>query len=391
MNAFVDFVDRLIYGTGAEAEITPNHRDWLAATPSPSGTQWIAHHLDNLLPAYEAWLTGEHQPPLQPWDGTRPEPWDPASSVPLGTDLDGSFTGISTLEQLGTALMTRLATVAVTADELAGLTKAPYSYRFWGYLKWAEHLRLRFGGTTSVAAATVYDRDGTILSPLPFCDVFNELHWRWHDADGTTPLPSSPTPTFTTTVGQRAKVGGVGMMMGEEFIRFHREHLEIFTRWLARTGQPAVRGINMNNGFAGWPGPDGVNNPSTWVEWEEAAFINEEFGDTDDELRTFYSTVNSLGTNINLGIHGTGHTQNSDIASIFHNNYVPRFHAWHGWIDNQWTWRAPRFMRFDPTTKLGERVFAPVLQSGGDFPGLAALTIVRDPLLSADVLSPANA
>ncbi len=392
MDTFIAFIARLIYGTGAEAEITPNHDAWTAAHPSPSGADWLDHHVDSMLPAFEAWLSSRFLPPIIPWDGTRPEPWDPASDIPLGTDLDGSFTGVASLDQLGAALRDRFALVDNTADELNGITKAPFSYRYWGYVKWAELMRRRFNGEIVVPPSPIYDRDGTLLSAIPFTDTFNELHWRWHNADGATPLPASgPTPGLRTTAGQRARLGGIGMGSGEEFIRFHRDHVELFTRWLARTGQPAVRGIDMYNGNTGWPGSN-TGNPSTWVEADDDPWINGETGDADGHLRTDETDVDDLGSDMNFGIHGSGHLRNTDIAPIFHNNYVPRFHAWHGWIDNQLWWREPRFARWDPTTGLRERVFEPVLSTGADWPGLPALTIVRDPLeTGGDVVSPASA
>jgi hypothetical protein len=390
MDAFNDFITRLIYGTGAEGEITPNHADWVSANPSPTGTAWLAHHVDRMLPAFESWRAAHNLPPIVPWDGTRSEPWDSSSDIPLGTDLDGTFTGISTLAQLGAALDGRLTLVGGTADELNGLTKAPFSYRYWSFVKWASQIRDRFNGAVILPPTHVYDRDGTPLSATPFTDVFNELHWRWHNADGMTAAPSSPTPGFATSVGQRARSGGVGMGSGEEFIRFHRDHVELFSRWLARTGQPAVRGINLYNNNTGWPGSN-TGNPSTWTEADDDPWINDEAGDTDGNLRTSTADANDLGSDMNSGIHGSGHLRNTDIASIFHNNYVPRFHAWHGFIDNQLWWREPRFARWDATTGLRQRVFEPRLASGAAWPGLPALTIVRDPAAASDAVSPAAA
>ena len=118
MDSFVDFNTRLIYGTGAEAEITPNHDDWVTANPSPSGADWLDHHVDRVLPAFEGWLTSHNLPPIIPWDGTRPEPWDATADIPLGTDLDGSFTGIATLDDLGAALDTRYTLGAVAVVEV---------------------------------------------------------------------------------------------------------------------------------------------------------------------------------------------------------------------------------------------------------------------------------
>ena len=66
--------------------------------------------------------------------------------------------------------------------------------------------------------------------------------------------------------------------------------------------------------------------------------------------------------------------------------------AWHVFLDDQWFFREPRFARFDDATGLRDRRFRPVLSSTGTpWPGLAALTIIRDPLASADSVSPVDA
>jgi hypothetical protein len=381
VDAFVTFVTRLIYGSGAEAVITPNHRSWVAANPSPTGTQWLAHHVDAMLPAYESWLAAHNLPPIVPWNGTRPAPWDPSQDIPLPPALDGSFTGVTTLGQLGDALAARYTTVAGTAAEIFGLEKAPFSHRYWGFVRWAKEMRDRFNGLIVLPAPQLYDRDGTKLSAIPFLDAFNELHWRWH----LDPPASGPTPGLTSSAGQRAGEGGVGMSPGEEFIKFHHDHNAILFEWLARAGEPAVRPINMGSG---WPLPaQAASNPSAWTEPDDDPWINVEGGDTDLHLQA-KATIADIGNTVT---HGSGHGNNTDIGSLIHNNYSQRFFAWHGWIDNQWWWREPRFARWDATTGLRERLFRPELQTGGPWPGLAALTIVREPGSAADVVSPANA
>jgi hypothetical protein len=95
-----------------------------------SGTEWLHHHLDRMLPAYAAWLSAELIPPVTAWDGVRHTPWGPGQDLPLRADLDGRFTGIGTLEALGLALRNRYAQAATVAEELDGLLKAPFRYRF---------------------------------------------------------------------------------------------------------------------------------------------------------------------------------------------------------------------------------------------------------------------
>src|SRR5215210_8440353 len=203
MDTLIIIISRLIYGTGAEAVITPNHRQWVSANPSPTGTQWLGHHVDAMLPAYESWLASRNLPPVTPWDGSRPAPWSSASDIPVPVGLDGNFAagGITTLDQLGTALKNRFNTVAATAQELGGPEKAPFSFRYWGYMKWAQGLRSRFQGEPVVPPAVLYDRDGTPLSAIPFLDVYNQCHRSWHV--GSTPA-TGPTPGLLTSAGQIA-------------------------------------------------------------------------------------------------------------------------------------------------------------------------------------------
>lgn len=396
MATYVEFVSRLIYGSDTEAEITPNHSTWISDNPSPTGSQWFAHHVDNMLAAYENWLADNNLPPVTVWEGEFPLPWDPTNNAPIPVELDGSFTGVASEDDLGEALKDRWDDeVSPRASELNGDEKAPFSYRYWGYMKWAQQLRDRFNGGIPIPPATIYDRDGTMLSAIPFTNVFNELHWRWHGSEFATfptDLPDDVTPGFATSVGQRARAGGVGMGNGEEFILFHRDHIKLFTRWLDRTGQPAVRGRNMhNNNSQGWPGSDNTGNPSTWVEADIDPWINDENGDTDNNLLNDLTDVEDLGA-ANLGsVHSGGHFRNSDIQSVYHNNYVPRFFTWHGWIDNQLWWREPRFARWDDVTGLRDRVFEPVLNTSADWPGMNAITIVRDLDAPEDAISPVDA
>src|SRR5215471_17060624 len=101
MAAFVDAVESFIYGTGLAPN--PNHQTWLTLGLS-SGTDWLTHYLDQMLAAYEAFLAAEQLPPAIAWDGVRRAPWDSSLDLALGSDLNGSFTGISSLNDLGNAL-----------------------------------------------------------------------------------------------------------------------------------------------------------------------------------------------------------------------------------------------------------------------------------------------
>jgi hypothetical protein len=379
--SYADFVESLIYGSGLGS--APNHRDWIGANPSPTGTQWLAHHVDRMLATYTSWLIGEALPPTAAWDGVRCAPWDSSLDLPLPPSLDGSFTGVTTVDQLGNALRDRLLLVSGVADELAGLVKAPFSYRYWAYLEWARQMRQRFFGERVFPSGIVLDRDGTILSPVAFADAFNDLHRNWHVGSDAS---SEPTPGFVTTAGQRAQAGILGLAnRGEEFLRFHREHMDLFFRWLARTEQPPLRPIDMGHP-GGWPptGAPPTSSPTPWAINEEAVAA----AGAGSGLGPLAS-LNEIG-DIEFIYHVNGHSQNTDIGPLQHNNYVPRFHHWHNWIDSQWWWREPRFAQSVAISGERTRIFRPVLQSGADFPGLLAVSIVRDPLAPADTIDPAD-
>jgi len=411
MESFVDFISRLIYATAAEAEVTPNHENWLSSNPSPTGLDWIAHHLDSLLPAYENWLSFNNLPPLLPWNGTDTRPWDAGEEYPLAGDPLNNPMTLVDLNALGAAFSDRYDTITSGGDrasELVGKTKAPFSYRFWGYLKFVSNIRKEYEGEIVIPTTIMYDRDGTLLSPVPFCNTFNTLHANWHNVNSATAQNSQATPGFESSAGQTTFLGGLGMGSGEEFIKFHHDHVELFSRWLSRTGQLPVKPINLYNAGSGWPGTS-PGNPSTWSEDLHELWINDKNGDTDSQMLDILGDVDDVGSAMNgstptqdrdgnpitlsnTRIHGSGHTTNTDISSLAHNNFVSRFHAWHGWIDSQWYWRKPRFGYYDNTEKQRVKVFDPLdFSSGNSWDGMKALTIVRDPLTASDSISPDNA
>src|SRR4051794_2451874 len=178
-----------------------------------------------MLPAFESWLATNNLPPINIWNGTDTAPYTPGLEVPLDPALDGTFTGVGSLEVLGQKLRDRFTTVGGSAQELNGMQKAPFSFRYWAYMKWASQMRDRYNGGIPIPPGTVFDRDGTILSALPFLDVFNDLHRNWH---GGGPVAMSATPGYLSSVGQRSSSGGVGLPFGEEFIRFHRDHVQLY-------------------------------------------------------------------------------------------------------------------------------------------------------------------
>ncbi|MGH2582273.1 MAG: hypothetical protein ACRDFQ_05195 [Anaerolineales bacterium] len=266
---FIDFVTSLIYGDMGTAELgtappagtknllhwTVDNEPFTASNVALPGNQFLAHHLDYMLARYEAWRSKYFLPPVRSWNGTLAFP--PGADnppVPLPASLNGSaFPAFWTEVDLGNAVRgyynvlrnyENLDHSPVGRMELDDEIKAPYSYRYWAFMKWVSDLRKRLLGQPVIHVHTVYDQDGTILSDKDFTDILYMVHHIWHTTGGI--QWSTPTPFFKTGVGQqnRHKKEISRTQIGAEFFTFHRDHLEIFDRWLARTGQDKVQSIN---------------------------------------------------------------------------------------------------------------------------------------------------
>ena len=344
----------------------------IGSTPTRrrTGLRWLQHNVDRMLAAYEGWLAAESLPPVTPWDGVRRAPWDPTQDLALPTTLDGTFTGVSTLDDLGAALRDRYLDVANVASELNGfgLLKAPFSYRYWSYMRWAKDMRRRFQGLVVFPTGQVYDRDGTPLSATPFTDTFNDLHRNWH-VNGTS--SGVVTPGLTSTAGQRTGQGIPGLPAGEEFLRFHRDHLELFHRWLARADQPPLRPHDMGRPGAGRrpTAPPVVNPPSPWT-YDEASMAG-------SDLDTL-ATIGAVG-GIEFGYHGTGpraeHGHRAALAQQLRPP-LPQLAR----LDRRAVVVARAPLRaVEPDDGRADEDLPAVLQDGSDFPGPLAISIVRDP------------
>jgi hypothetical protein len=433
---FIAFIDSLIYGDFGVAELgaapagSVNHMNWSidrVVTPPPAasaGIQFLDHHAIRMLNRYAAWRSLHALPPVRPWDGTNvfPVPLSAPVSPAMPPALAGAaFPAGFTENDLGTTVETYYNTLRHFSGgiEMADVIKAPYSYRYWAFMKWVADLRRRLLGQPVLPVEAVYDRDGTILSEKDFTDYFNQVHHVWHPNAGE-PSWSTATPFFTTGVGQyRRKKQVSRTQVGQEFFQFHRDHLELFDRWLARTGQIPVPSSNMCGHDVGTalPGPpaglDVVNGgeghpkvnfatravdfaPFHQTIWEGnlppfdgtlREFANA--GEVGQYLATDFNpfseiAITGLGSPgsdfTNGGYHGEGHILNGDISPPDVNNYVHRFFAWHGFLDDVWAKRAPSF-----TT------FAPVFADSSPFPGPVVLTILREFSPNSDAVEPANA
>jgi hypothetical protein len=423
----VNFINELIYGDLGAAELgalapplpagTLNHLRWtLANKPNSAGStvtgqEFLTHHLDYMLAREEAWISKYFLPPLRPWDG---QDMYPGMGMPEGpampAALNGSpFPGGWTADNLGDAVRayyndTRhyINGTELNQDEI----KAPYSYRYWAFMKWVSDLRKRLLGIPVLPVSTVYDKDGTVLTSKDFTDIFYQVHHVWHPNGPIGSGWTTATPYFRTSVGQHIGKKEISRsQVGAEFFAFHRDHLELFDRWLARTGQSPVESHNTcahDTGGAGSP-PVGVEADSSGnpkVAWGASAtnppvdFNPVHATDWNGDLHEFgnlglmgqaFATDNNQFPFLSVpgwsdtGYHGEGHILNGDLIDAVTNNHVPRFFAWHGHIDDIWLKRRPEFNALDF-----------VLTTSAPLPSPQVLTIIRDLNTSTDAVEPNN-
>jgi hypothetical protein len=429
----VEFTTALIYGDMGNAELGAaapplppgqvNHLRWTIAnkpnTPASTvtGTQFLVHHLDYLLARYEAWRGKYFLPPLKPWDGQDVFPnnvGNPPVGPPLPPNLNGSpFPGGTTLNSLGTDVRNYYNALRHFINSSGDATelnqdeiKAPFSYRYWAFMKWVSDLRKRLTFVPVLPVYTVYDRDGTILTDKDFTDVFHQVHHVWHP-NGVGTGWTTPTPYFNTSVGQHRRKKEISRtQVGAEFFAFHRDHLEVFDRWLARTGQIASPSLNtcahdtpatgvppagVEADFSGFPhvewnvsatNPPVELNPThttywngTLAEFSNLGLMGQRFA-TDNNP---FTAISVPGTS-DSGYHGTGHIRNGDLIEPVTNNHVPRFFGWHGFIDDLWTKRRPEFTTLEF-----------VRADASPYPTPQMLTIVRDLVASSDTPEPLDA
>ena len=434
---FINFVSELIYGDRGTAELgtappagTKNHLHWTvdnappvpvpATLPgaTPLGNQFLAHHLDYMLARYEAWRSKYFLPPVRPWDGTLAFPPDADNPVvPLPASLSGiAFPASWTAVELGNAvrayynILRNYQNSASDRMELDDEIKAPYSYRYWAFMKWVSDLRKRLLGQPVIHVQEVYDRDGTMLSDKDFTDKLYLVHHIWHTSGGI--QWSTPTPFFKTSVGQagRHKKEISRTQIGAEFFTFHRDHLEIFDRWMARTGQDKVQSINTCAHDIGTnpPAPAGVDILRDFisrgpgyplVDWAQTpptvnfAPVHASYWEGNlphfsnlGEMGQWFALDANPFTLINVpgatdsGYHGIGHIVNGDLIWAVANNHSHRFFAWHGFIDDLWRKREPRFLSFVPVNTRDIAYSEPYV-----------LTILREFLPNSNSVEPPNA
>ncbi len=241
---FIDFVSELVYGDLGVGELgtappagAKNHIHWTrdnipnSVATTVTGDAFLAHHLDYMLARYEAWRSKNFLPPLRPWDGQSPMDGEQSASVP------GDWPLPATTEALGTSIREYYNSTyrAGLTDELADEVKAAYSYRYWAFVS---------GRATCVNACSA-SRSSTCTR----CSTATGQCFRRR----TSPTSSTRSTTSGIPISQKERVGHrprlffktsvcqhsgkkeiSGTQVGAEFFTFHRDHLEIFDRWLLK-------------------------------------------------------------------------------------------------------------------------------------------------------------
>lgn len=412
-NSFIDFVSELIYGDMGTAELGmppppggKNHIHWTrdnipnSVATTITGDQFLTHHLDYMLHRYEAWHSKYFQPPVRPWDGQSAMDAEQSATVPGSGPLPG------TTGALGTSVRQYYNSTfrATLTNELADEVKAPYSYRYWSFIRWASDLRRRVLGQPVFHVHKVFDRDGTVLSEKDFTDIFHQVHHVWHPNGPVGSGWTQPTPFHRTSVGQHIGKKEISRtQVGAEFFTFHRDHIGVFDRWLGRTGQDPIQPMNacahdtdpndppplgVDADFSGHPHieswsatpPDVVFNDVHTTYWESDLG---EFANLGEMGQLFATDFNQFGIISvpgvsDTGYHGTGHVLNADLAPPVDNNHSPRFFAWHGFND------AVRRIKREPQLQA----FRFVQTDGSAFPDPGTMTILRDLLTNTDSVEP---
>ena len=354
----------------------PGHLAWLTGS-HPAGTigdDFFNHYVGDavntggLLWQYENWRTEHGYMRVRPWNGcealgraaTAAIPF-PGHVVPFASNAgsagptidsrlaDGRTTAqlqadFPTTNDLGSAIMTQWNDLrGFGGPEFADEQYAPFSIRFWGFMKWASVMRNHFQGIPVFAIPIVFDADGVPLSDIEFFGTENDWHQAWHLATTTCTQVTSnalhnPFAPNDSPYGQICQRSSPDLVTGE-FFTFHRDVINTYDNWRQRAGMPPV----------GLYAPPNIHfHPPSGGEVDVPNAVGDDYSGQFNAIKSVVQQFNSLPELANFaqfGVHNAGHgdPSNPDIAPPALNNYSPRFFGWHKWIDRIWDIRQPRF------------------------------------------------
>ena len=321
-----------------------------------------------LLQIYDHWRSHNNWRSIDPWDGSRLRPWLPAENNPKVPDLlKGDLSHFhdawsrftpqgsspdpyrwDPIDAFGLEIESYFTSIRRHAtwsrpkgggklryyrfNELNNIEVAPYSIRFWGFLKWADFLRRILLNDANAAIELQSAEQGDIA----FFDEFNQKHFTWHDDV----FENGKCDDILNQFGQKKRHKHMMNHHGYavEFLEFHGDLIKAYNERMQDSGMPHTEDWmpdEYNSAHIlklAFGGPWGLGNSNG-----QLLDINQYAPElVDPELKSF-STGAELGYYLeNCGItwHGMGHVQNCDIRDVYTNNYSIRFFGWHQWIDS---------------------------------------------------------
>ena len=371
-----------------------------------------------LLQLYEHWRNLYGMRPIETWDGSRLRPWLPPEANPKVpmilsgalSDLDlASYRGepwqahVDRSHTAGPAVVDVLGNAAESYydairrfdvwsvptlwnaasggghaghshsvgpmrlyrhNDFNNIEVAPYSIRFWGFLKWIETLRRRLLGEPDHPFR--HDAD----SDISFMDSFNLDHFPWHDDIFNNGICPDWDNQYGLRKHHKYRNAGSGSQQGYglEFLEFHADLMRAYNEWLARMGymqtkdwrdgdRPFVPGVH-DSGYILRTAFSTLFPTSPWGRGHSnGAGIKYHIWGADlfDPQLTKFETLAEIGYFFEglRGIHGLGHVEHCDFRDQYLNNYSLRFFHWHQWIDNVYD-RAKALARpqLKPNTSL---------------------------------------
>lgn len=340
----------------------------------------------SLLQLYQYWRDTNGFPSIEPWDGSRLRPWLPSENNP---QVPGILTGDmqhfhdawsrfhpgqpkpdpykwDPIDAFGLEIEKYFSEVRSHStwsrplkggkmrfyrfNELNNFEVAPYSIRFWGFLKWCDSLR------RTMLGEKVEEVRGGHASDIAFMDEFNQSHFAWHDDV----FENGKCDTIENQFGQRKRhkypMNRHGYAV--EFLDFHRDLLVEYNKWRSSVGMPKTADWlpdEYNSAHIlklAFGGPWGLGNSNG-----DILDIETYAPELADPSLSAFKTGAELGyylENCGIAWHGMGHVQNCDIRDVYTNNYSIRFFGWHQWIDSLYQKILDNRPKFDKTIPLSD-------------------------------------
>ena len=322
----------------------------------------------SLLQIYDYWRSHNNWSPIDPWDGSRLRPWLPEENNPqvpklltgdlshfndawsrfnpqgsspdpykwdpidaFGLEIEIYFSEIrkhSTWSRPKTGGKLRF----YRFNELNNIEVAPYSIRFWGFLKWVDFLRKILLNEKD----SVENLKNAPQGDISFFDEFNIKHFTWHDDVFDNGKCEDIHDQFGLKKRHKHMMKHHGYAI--EFLDFHGDLLTAYNKRMEQTGMPKTQdwlpdehnsAHILKLAFGGFWGLGNSNG--------KLLDINDYAPELVDEKLSSFKTGAELGyylENCGIAWHGMGHVQNCDIRDVYTNNYSIRFFGWHQWIDS---------------------------------------------------------